>query len=200
VVGSKPAQDGASAPFFASDPATWPDDLIQVGHILDAWGVKGWFKVQAYSNQGDALFAAKQWFLKGTGAKLGQRVLKVLSVREHGEGLVASADGVTDRSGAEALRGFELWISRADFPRAGDGEYYWVDLIGLEVINREGQALGRVIGLLDTGPHAVLRILPPGVEQPAKPDQEKLIPFVGAFVDDVSLEARQIRVDWGVDF
>lgn len=200
MVGSKPAQDGASAPFFASDSAAWPDDLVQVGHILDAWGVKGWFKVQAYSHQGDAIFAAKRWFLKGTGAKLGQRMLNVLSVREHGEGLVAGADGVTDRSGAEALRGFELWISRADFPRAGDGEYYWIDLIGLDVVNREGQALGRVIGLLDTGPHAVLRILPPGVQEPAKPDQEKLIPFVGAFVDDVSLEAKQIRVDWGVDF
>jgi len=199
AAGNKPQQDGASAPFFASDGG-WPDDLVQVGHILDAWGVKGWFKVQAYSNQGDALFSAKRWFLKGTGPKAGRRELKILSLREHGEGLVASADGVIDRNGAEALRGFELWISRADFPRAGDGEYYWVDLIGLDVVNREGQALGRVIGLIDTGPHAVLRILPPGVEEPAKPDQEKLVPFVGAFVDDVSLEARQIRVDWGVDY
>ncbi|MBI3348642.1 MAG: ribosome maturation factor RimM [Burkholderiales bacterium] len=200
MVGNKPQQDGASAPSFASDAASWPDDLIQVGHILDAWGVKGWFKVQAYSNQADALFSAKRWFLKGTGPKPGQRSLKLLSVREHGEGIVASADGVADRTGAEALRGFEVWISRAEFPRAGDGEYYWVDLIGLDVVNREGLALGRVIGLIDTGPHAVLRILPPGIDEPAKPDQEKLIPFVAAFVDDVSLEARQIRVDWGADF
>jgi len=196
VVGNKPQQDGASAPSFTSEP----DDLIQVGHILDAWGVKGWFKVQAYSNQADALSSAKRWFLKAVAPKTGQRELKILSMREHGEGLVASADGVIDRNGSEALRGFEIWVSRADFPRAGDGEYYWVDLIGLDVVNREGQALGRVIGLIDTGPHAVLRILPPGVEQPAKPDQEKLIPFVGAFVDDVSLEAKQIRVDWGVDY
>lgn len=162
--------------------------------------MKGWFKVQAYSNQADALSVAKRWFLKAVAPKTGQRELKILSMREHGEGLVASADGVVDRNGAEALRGFEIWISRADFPRAGDGEYYWVDLIGLDVVNREDQALGRVIGLIDTGPHAVLRILPPGIEQPAKPDQEKLIPFVGAFVDDVSLEAKQIRVDWGVDY
>ncbi len=173
---------------------------MQVGRILDAWGVKGWFKVQAYSNQGDALFSAKRWFLKNPGPKPGQQALKMLSVREHGDGIVASADGVVDRNGAESLRGWELWISRADFPRAGDGEYYWIDLIGLDVINREDQPLGRVIGLIDTGPHAVLRILPPGVAEPAKPDQEKLIPFVEAFVDDVSLEARQIRVDWGVDF
>ncbi|MEO6278044.1 ribosome maturation factor RimM [Roseateles sp.] len=196
MVGNKPQQDGASAPSFASESG----DLIQVGHILDAWGVKGWFKVQAYSNQADALSNAKRWFLKAVAPKTGQRELKVLSLREHGEGLVANADGIVDRSGAEALRGFEVWISRADFPRAGDGEYYWIDLIGLDVLNREGQLLGRVIGLIDTGPHAVLRILPPGVAEPAKPDQEKLIPFVGAFIDDVSLEAKRITVDWGLDF
>ncbi|MFT7773555.1 ribosome maturation factor RimM [Roseateles sp.] len=199
MAGNKPQKDGASAPSFASD-AAWPEDLIQVGRILDAWGVKGWFKVQAYSNQGDALFNAKHWFLKSDGPKPGRQTLKLLSVREHGEGIVASADGIIDRNGAEALRGWELWISRADFPRTGDGEYYWVDLIGLDVVNRESQVLGRVIGLIDTGPHAVLRILPPGIEEPAKPDQERLIPFVEAFVDDVSLADRQIRVDWGVDY
>lgn len=199
MAGNKPQQDGASAPSFASD-VPWPDDAIQVGRILDAWGVKGWFKVQAYSQQPDAIFNAKHWFLQSDGPKPGRRVLKLLSVREHGEGIVASADGVVDRNGAEALRGWELWVSRQDFPRTDDGEYYWIDLIGLDVVNRESQPLGRVIGLIDTGAHAVLRILPPGVAEPAKPDQERLIPFVDAFVDEVSLEARQIRVDWGVDF
>lgn len=202
MAGHKPRQDGASAPSFASDGADppWPADAVQVGRILDAWGVKGWFKVQAYSQQADALFAAKHWFLRSDGPKPGRRTLKMLSVREHGEGIVASAAGVTDRNGAEALRGWELWVSRTDFPRAGDGEYYWIDLIGLDVVNREAQPLGRVIGLIDTGPHAVLRILPPGVAEPAKPDQERLIPFVEAFVDDVDLAARQIRVDWGADY
>lgn len=199
MAGNKPQQDGASAPSFASDVA-WPEDAVQVGRILDAWGVKGWFKVQAYSSQPDAIFNAKHWFLKNDGPKPGRLTLKMLSVREHGEGIVASADGITDRNGAEALRGWELWVSRADFPRTGDDEYYWIDLIGLDVINREGQALGRVIGLIETGPHAVLRLLPPGVEEPAKPDQERLIPFVEAFVDEVSLASRQIRVDWGADF
>lgn len=199
MAGNKPQKDGASAPSFASDVA-WPEDAVQVGRILDAWGIKGWFKVQAYSTQPDAIFNAKHWFLKNDGPKPGRLTLKMLSVREHGEGIVASADGITDRNGAEALRGWELWVSRADFPRAGDDEYYWIDLIGLDVINREGQALGRVIGLIETGPHAVLRLLPPGVEEPAKPDQERLIPFVEAFVDEVSLESRQIRVDWGADF
>lgn len=196
MVGNQPQKDGASAPSFAS----WPEDLQPVGRILDAWGIKGGLKVQAYSVDADALFSAKRWYLKSTGPKPAQCVLAVRSVREQGEGIVATAEGVEDRNAAEALRGHEIFVSRSDFPRTGDGEYYWVDLIGLEVVNRESRVLGRVIGLIDTGPHAVLRILPPGVEEPAKPDQEKLIPFVAAFVDDVSLEARVIRVDWGLDF
>lgn len=196
MTGNKPQKDGASAPSFAS----WPDDLVPVGRILDAWGIKGGLKVQAYSADADALFSAKRWFLKSTGPKPGQLILAVRSVREQGEGIVAMADGVDDRNAAEALRGHEIHVPRSDFPRTPDGEYYWVDLIGLEVVNRESQVLGRVIGLIDTGPHAVLRILPPGVDEPAKPDQERLIPFVGNFIDDVDLEAKRITVDWGLDF
>lgn len=196
MAGNKPQQDGAAAPSFAS----WPDDLVPVGRILDAWGIKGGLKVQAYSADADALFSAKRWYLKSTGPKPGQLQLAVRSVREQGEGIVATADGVDDRNAAEVLRGYEIHVPRSDFPRTPDGEYYWVDLIGLDVVNREGQALGRVIGLIDTGPHAVLRILPPGVDEPAKPDQERLIPFVSAFIDDVSVETRRITVDWGLDF
>lgn len=173
---------------------------MPVGRILDAWGIKGGLKVQAYSADADALFSAKRWYLKAAGPKPGQSVLVVRSVREQGEGIVAMAEGVDDRNAAEALRGHEIHIPRSDFPRTPDGEYYWVDLIGLDVVNRESQPLGRVIGLIDTGPHAVLRILPPGVDEPAKPDQERLIPFVANFIDDVSLEDRRIRVDWGLDF
>lgn len=191
-----PEQDGAAAPFFHA----WPADAIEVGRILDAWGVKGWFKVQAYSGHGDALFNAKRWSLRSSGPKPGQRQITITSVREHGEGIVAKAEGIDDRNAAEQLRGWELHLSRSEFPKAGDGEYYWVDLIGLDVVNRDGAALGRVIGLIDTGPHCVFRIAPVGAAEPLKPDQERLIPFVGAFVDEVDLTARLIKVDWGLDY
>ena len=85
MAGNKPQKDGASAPSFASDVA-WPEDAVQVGRILDAWGIKGWFKVQAYATQPDAIFNAKHWFLKNDGPKPGRLTLKMLSVREHGEG------------------------------------------------------------------------------------------------------------------
>lgn len=171
-----------------------------MGRILDAWGVKGWFKVQAYSSEPGALFKARHWFLRSSGPKPGERILKMQAVREHGEGIVAQAEGVTDRNGAEALRGWELHISRSEFPRVGDGEYYWIDLIGLAVVNRAGEDLGHVIGLIDTGPHSVLRVLPVGLTEPVKPDQERLIPFVAAFLDEVDMKARVIKVDWGLDY
>lgn len=196
-----------------SDEAAWPEDAIEIGRIADAWGIKGWFKVQAYSADAQALFSSRRWFLKPgddrkpaaalpPAAKAGTlpSVLKILSVRDHGEGIVASAEGVADRSAAEALRGARIFVSRAAFPKTDPDEYYWVDLIGLAVLNRQGEALGTVIDLLDTGPHSVLRIAPPGLTPPIKPDQERLVPFVAAFVDQVDLEQRRILVDWGLDY
>jgi len=168
-------------------------------------------KIQSYAPDPQALFAAKIWFLKAheqrvsvpkpgrAGSSL-PAALKITQVREHGDGIVASAEGVTDRSEAEALRGARIFTSRADFPRPRAGEYYWVDLIGLQVFNLQGEDLGRVIGLIDTGPHSVLRVLPAGKTAPVKPDEERLIPFVSAYVGEVSLPERRITVDWGLDY
>ncbi len=187
----------------------FPADAVEVGRILDAWGIKGGFKVQSYSAHAEALFSARRWFLqpaeplnKSAVVVKVQAVpplLKILSVREHGDGIVASVEGVSDRNAAEALRGARIFVSRSTFPSADPDEFYWVDLIGLNVVNRQGEALGTVLGLMDTGPHSVLRIAPPGLVE-VKPDQERLVPFVAAYVDSVSLEQRLISVDWGLDF
>ena len=103
---------------------------------------------------------------------------------------------VDDRAGAEALRGARIFVPRSSFPTADADEYYWVDLLGLDVVNREGVALGQVRELLSTGPQTVLVI---AYEQDGKP-QERMIPFVASFVDDVDLAARRIRVDWQADY
>ena len=125
-------------------------------------------------------------------------LLRIVAVKNHGDGVVAQARDVSDRAGAEALRGARLFISRGSFPTAGPDEYYWIDLLGLAVFNREGEHLGEVVGLIDTGPHSVIRVAPSGVIT-AEAD-ERLIPFVAAFVDSVSLSRRRIDVDWGLDY
>ena len=106
---------------------------------------------------------------------------------------IIAADQVLEP--AEALKGARIFVSRASFPQADEDEYYWVDLIGLQVVNREGQSLGTVADLIDTGPHTVLRIVDPTAE-----GGERLVPFVDAYVDDVNIAERRITVDWGLDF
>jgi 16S rRNA processing protein RimM len=148
--------------------ATWPEDAIEVGRILDAFGIKGWIKVQPYSSDPKALTSSNRWFLKpppagklkrpGAAALSYPPFVDVMLSQEHGDDVVAQVKGVVDRNAAEALRGALVFCSRANFPAAGIDEYYWVDLIGLHVVDREGRSLGTVTGLMDTGPHSILRL------------------------------------------
>jgi 16S rRNA processing protein RimM len=189
-----------------ADPA-WPEDAVEVGRIVDAWGLKGWIKVQPFADDPQALFSSRRWFVLPS-EKAGvarppsvagalPTLLKITQVKEHGEVVVALAQEVPDRNAAEALRGARVFIGRASFPTPDPDEFYWVDLIGLEVVNREGVVLGAIVGLIDTGPHSVLRVLPAGA---TGEEAERLIPFVSAYVDDVSLEKRRVTVDWGLDY
>jgi len=180
-----------------SEPAK-PEDAVEVGRILGAWGVKGGIKVKPFSSDPQALFSSKRWFVEPSEAKPGQavpRLLRVLQAREQGETVVATAQEVPDRDAAEKLAGARIFVARSSFPTPDADEFYWVDLIGLAVVNREAAALGSVVGLLETGPHCVLRV------QPADADAgEVLIPFVNAYVDRVDLAGRTIQVDWDSDY
>jgi 16S rRNA processing protein RimM len=182
------------------EAAELPADAIEVGRIADAWGIKGWFKVLSHSADPQALFSSKRWFILPSekGAKTFSGVLK-LAIREaktHSDTVVATAQDVDDRTAAEALKGARIFVSRASFPTAEKDEYYWVDLIGLAVVNREGMVLGEVRELLSTGAQTVLVM---DFLQDGKP-QERLIPFVAAYVDDVDLPKRVITVDWQADY
>jgi 16S rRNA processing protein RimM len=197
----------------------WPADAVEVGKIVDAWGIKGWLRVHPFASDPQALFSSRRWFIKPPESRGVQRLgsanaafptlLKITQAKEHGDGVVAQAQGVESRNDAEALRGARVFVGRSSFPTAGKDEFYWVDLIGLTVVNRQAQILGTVVGLLDTGPHSVLRVsardtasLPGETTNETAPvaEEERLIPFVSAYVDDVNLPLRQITVDWGLDY
>jgi 16S rRNA processing protein RimM len=182
--------------------AAWPDDALEVGRIGEAWGLKGGFHVLPYADPPEALLAATRWHLKPAegarrpaGATPLPETLEIASVRASGDGLIASSPGVSDRTAAEALRGARIFIARSQFPKPAADEFYWADLIGLAVVNRDGATLGSVVGLIDTGPNSVLRIRPAAADS-----DEVLIPFVSAYVDSVDLQARRIVVDWGLDY
>lgn len=181
--------------------ATLPSDAVEVGRIGEAWGIKGWFKIVPYSANPEALLSGGSWYLLPSekGAKSffsGTVLLTVKQAREHSDSVVATAEEIPDRNGAEALRGARIFISRASFPKAAEDEYYWVDLLGLNVVNREGVELGQVKDLLATGPQTTLVL---SQEVDGKP-VECMIPFVSAFVDKVDVAGRQITVDWQLDY
>jgi len=176
------------------DAVVFPADAVEVGRVAGAWGVKGWIKIQAFAEDPQALFSTKRWFLRpadGPGAAA-PPLLRVTESREHGGLIIATAQEVPDRNAAEALRGARIFVSRSSFPTAGDDEYYWIDLIGCAVANREGVEFGTVAELIDTGVHSVLRVV--------DGENERLIPFVGAYIDTVDLAAKRIVVDWGLDY
>ena len=181
--------------------ADWPEDAVEVGRILGAFGVKGWIKVQPFSFDASALSGSTTWWLDLVRpGQAPRQLLKVLAMRQQGEDLVAQIEGVDDRSAAEMLRGGVLSVPRTAFPKTADGEYYWIDLIGLDVVNREGVHLGVVRDLMPTGPTSVLVMeyteTVDGVEKTA----ERLVPFVAAYIDDVDLKARRITADWQTDY
>jgi 16S rRNA processing protein RimM len=191
------AVTGAAAPAL-------PADAVEVGRIIGAWGVQGGIKVKPHASDPQALFSSKRWHLQPPEVPRPPGVkplapwpllLRVVSAREQGECVVATVQDVADRDAAEALKGGRIFVPRTSFPTPDADEFYWVDLIGLAVRNREQVALGNVVGLIETGPHCVIRVQ--GSEEGA---EERLIPFVDAYVDGVDLAGRLITVDWDPAF
>jgi 16S rRNA processing protein RimM len=194
-----PGRPAAALP-AGLEPAELPADAIEVGRITDGWGIKGWFKVLSHSPDPEALFSSKRWYLQpaeqGPKTFSGTLLLRIREAKDHSGVVVATAQAIDDRNGAEALRGARVFVPRSSFPTANTDEYYWVDLIGLAVMNREGVGMGLVKELLSTGPQTVLVL---EYEAGGK-TQERMIPFVSAYVDAVDLPGRRITVDWQTDY
>ncbi|BAN23796.1 ribosome maturation factor RimM [Caballeronia insecticola] len=203
------AVDVSGSPSARSEPESSiepvdsvPDDAVEVGFIADAYGLKGWVKIVPHANGkqgGDALLSAKRWWLvKGRERKSA----RCLQSKVHADTIVARLAGCEDRDTAAALKGHAVYVARGDFPKLdSEDEFYWVDLIGLDVENEAGVALGRVADLIDNGAHSILRIEYPGTDKDGKPETgERLIPFVGVYVKTVDRAAKRIVVDWDADY
>lgn len=176
---------------MASQPQ--PEDLVVMGRVAAPYAVSGWLKIQPFTQEVDGLLDYPQWRV----GKNGQwRTCRLLEGKVHGQTLLVSLEGISDRNVAESLQGFEIAVARDELPQPNDGEYYWDQLTGLEVVNLQDEVLGRVVGLLETGAHEVLKVQG---EYEGKP-KEWLIPFVGAMIHTVDLAAKRIEVDWGLDY
>ncbi len=194
------------AALLYADPL--PEDLVEVGYVGAAYGIRGWIKVQPHADDASALLHARRWWLLappqaglvGAGADASRAqplCVKIAQSREHSGTVVAQATGVADRNLAEALKGRRVWIRRGDFPAPDEDEFYWVDLIGCSVSNEQGELLGEVSGLIDNGAHQILQV---AFVQPDGKTGERLIPFVDAFLRTVDTAGKRIVVDWGLDY
>jgi 16S rRNA processing protein RimM len=182
-----------------------PADLVVVGHVTGAYGLQGWIKIRPYSADADALLHAKTWWLGNPELPQQLRDIDMMHAKFHSGDVVAQLVGVAGRDAAEALKGSAVQISRKHFPSLADGEFYWVDLVGLEVENLQGEHIGIVADLMDNGAHPILRVAvavkpEPGVAEGKPGQQELLIPFVEQYVKTVDRSAKKIVADWGLDY
>ena len=206
----KPARESAAKAASTSEglraetESSWPADAVEVGAVIDAYGLKGWVKVAPYAQDSKALLSARRWWLvKGHEGQAHRERHSAgrVSAKIHGDSVVGQLVGVADRDAALLLRGARVYVSRAEFPAPEADEYYWVDLIGLDVANEAGVELGKVADLIDNGAQSVLRVTYPSTGKDGKPATgERLIPFVGVFVKTVDLTGKRIVVDWEADY
>lgn len=158
---------------------------VVLGRVVGLYGVRGWVKVFSETSPIEGIFRYSPWLVDGV-----ERT--VVEQRRHGKGLIARLQGCEDRDAARELLGKTVAIPRDQLPPPSSDEFYWVDLQGLAVETADGQTLGTVSHLIETGANDVLVI---------QGDRERLVPFVwDQFVLEVDFASRRIRVDWDPDF
>ncbi len=166
------------------------DDSIHVGEIVGVFGIKGWVKVYSLTDPRENILGYSPWLLK-KGHQ--QKLLDVVDGKRQGKSVVASLEGIVDRNQSEELIGWEIFISRKQLPSTEEGEYYWVDLVGLKVITEQGVDLGIVDHLMETGANDVLVV--------HLGDVERLIPLLHEqVVKKVDFDNQEMIVDWDPDF
>jgi 16S rRNA processing protein RimM len=166
------------------------NDLVIMGRIVAPYGVFGWLKVLPDTEQIDGLLDYKTWWV---GKDNDWRELKVEEAKIHNDVIVVKLQSINERDGAFACKGKQVAVPRAALPKLGKNEYYWADLIGLQVKNLQNVDFGKISDVFATGANDVIV---------AKTDkgQERLIPFIDAAIIEVDMVAKTMLVDWDEDF
>ncbi|MGB5292723.1 MAG: ribosome maturation factor RimM [Lysobacterales bacterium] len=160
---------------------------IALGYISAVHGIKGWVKIHSWTRPMEAILQYQPWLLGED-----KKPVKIVDGRKQGKGIAALLPGFADREQAATLIGTQIFVGRDQLPATGKDEYYWSDLEGLEVKTINGEVLGRVEKLMETGANDVLVI---------RGNREHLVPFIqGQYVTRVDLEEGTIEVDWDPEF
>ncbi|HTJ96358.1 MAG TPA: ribosome maturation factor RimM [Rhodocyclaceae bacterium] len=170
--------------------------MIVLGRLVVPYGVRGWFKLHPFADDAEAWCDLPQWWLAADPEKAQSasdwRAYKLEEVRNHGKGLIAKLVGVDDRTAAEALQGCYVGAPREAMPATSSDEFYWDDLVGLDVQNSKGESLGKVASIISAAASDVLVV--------QEGETERLLPFVGSVVLQVDVPAGVIRVEWERDW
>ena len=202
---------------------TTESDRILVGKVAGFFGLQGWVKIHSHTEPKDNILSYKKWWLKNSTKKDNVWIERdVLKIKNQGKGLVALFDGINDRTQAEILRGLDIYIDADQLDDLPEGEYYWKDLIGLQVVNEQGYRFGKVLDVMATGANDVLVVQ--GKETDAKvlakrekdllkkksssknaktkiDIKETLIPYIWEqVIKQVDLEKQEILVAWDEDY
>jgi len=159
-----------------------------MGRIIGAFGIKGWIKLQTFTEAPANLLGYPVWWIGSDPAWTECRIEKA---EVHASTVAFKVAGCEDRDAAALYRGKQVAIPRGAFPAAGANEFYWADLIGLKVVNTQGEDFGTVSEVFKTGANDVLVV---------EGDRERLIPFTEQVVKQVDMAGRVIRVEWGSDY
>ena len=174
-----------------------------MGRVAAPYGVRGWIKVKAFTEVPAALLDYPMWWLTVRGS--GATKHRVLEARIHSDYVIARLESLDSREQAAAFKGAEVSVPRDQLPETEEDEVYWSDLAGCEVVNRNGERLGRVAEVQDTGAYPMLRVVSGEAVNATEGGTQGrvadlLIPFVPAYVLGVDLEANRIDVDWEADY
>ena len=181
-------------------------DLVVVGRIGAAYGIKGWAKIHPFSHYPDALLHADRWWISPyipnqAVVDASWQLVSPKQLKPHADAWVAVCENWADRTHAEQVKGWQIAIPRSAFPQTEENEFYWVDLMGAQVLNQDKQILGEVVSLLENAAHTVMQIRSVDVLREGQKPREYLIPFVSAFVGEVDLKStpKTIAVTWDID-
>lgn len=165
--------------------------MVVMGRVVAPYGVLGWLKVLPDTETIDGLFDYDTWWL---GKDNDWRELEVETAKVHNDVLVVKLKGINDRDAAFACKGKQIAVPRAALPAPEENEYYWSDLIGLRVKNKQDVDFGVITEVFETGANDVL------VVKEEEKSQERLLPFIASVVLEVDLVAKTMLVDWDADF
>ncbi len=160
------------------------NEAVLIGKVSATHGVRGQLRVTPFSGDVDSMLALRTIMLKKPGG--GMEAFAVAASKAHGKKVIVTLKAFDNINQVLHLVGRELYALRSQLPELPADEYYWCDLLGLEVVTGEGESLGQLVDIIVTGSNDVYVVQGNG--------REILIPALADVVLDVDSDARRMTV------